>query len=213
MLVVYSFPCALPPKALDAAITAPAASRPFGGLPAAPARRAAHTAAESHRCFTCLENERLMRVMQRHPYADDASEWEEIADEMGCGFTPRQLMDRWYYYLRPGVCREEFTPEERRECLRLAFQESWRWSRVAAQMNCGRVRTCAQVKSVVNTLLARLQRFCISLQHPDDISALPDEFFKTVVPIQRGPVIKKEFICTRIAQLQDEIKAEQQSRQ
>jgi hypothetical protein len=192
---------------------APGAAYFFGGVPlvaAAPiAKRAPRGARDSHRCFTCLEDERLMRVMQHHPNPGDLNDWETIAKEMGCGFAARQLQDRWYYYLRPGISRAEFSAAERRECLRLAVTETCNWVSVAARLGCERVRTCAQVKSVAGTLLARLTRFQITVQHPDDVDAIPEEFFEKVVPNDRGPFIRDQFMRTRIAVLQNELRAQE----
>jgi hypothetical protein len=137
----------------------------------------------------------------------DSSQREEIAKEIGDGFTARQIMDRWYYDLRPGISRHEFTIEERRQVLKLSNTNLGNWSRIAAQIGTGTNRICAQVKSAVSEILAKLKRIGISLQTPEDADALPDEDFRKTGLVNELQKIRNKFFETRIRTLEAKLEA------
>jgi hypothetical protein len=157
--------------------------------------------AETHRCFTPEEDEHLVQVMAHHEDVLDPHGWEEVAAEMGGGMTARQVMDRWCYYLRPGLSRTEFTTEERRDCLRASMIELNNWNAIAARVGDGESRSSVQVKSVVVALQAKLERFHIKLHHPDAVDCLPDSFFTRVANPEEMSQIRREFLLNRISVL------------
>jgi hypothetical protein len=116
----------------------------------------------------------------------DMAVWESIALEVGRGFTARQVMDRWFYHLRPGMAREALTAEERRQLLRLSITEFGHWARIAAHIGDGQGRSCGQVKSAVVAMHGKLARLGITLHTPEDVDALPDEFFAKLIPAGPG---------------------------
>jgi hypothetical protein len=50
---------------------------------------------ETPRCFKILNDRRLAQVMENHPDPSEMWEWEQIAEEMGDGFSARQIIYRW----------------------------------------------------------------------------------------------------------------------
>jgi hypothetical protein len=138
----------------------------------------------------------------------ELNDWEEVAEAMGGGLTARQVMERWYYYLRPGISREEFTIAERRDSLRASIVEPGNWNNIAAIVGDGQSRSSAQVKSVVNTLQSKLERFHIRLHHPSAVDNLPDRFFERVSDTDEIRRIRNEYYSNRIAALQQQIEME-----
>ena len=56
--------------------------------------------------------------------------WEAIAEAIGTR-TPRQIRDRWKYFLNPNIVRAEWTPEEDQSLLYLRSQVGAKWSQLA----------------------------------------------------------------------------------
>jgi hypothetical protein len=131
--------------------------------------------------------------MEAHGEICGSHDWETIAQKMGEGFSARQVMDRWSYYLRPGISKENFTIEEKRESLRATLLHSGNWSRIAAKVGNGQTRSSAQVKNVVTTLEGKLSRIGIHLVHPDDVDALPDAFFQRSISCFEMEEIRAKF--------------------
>jgi hypothetical protein len=151
--------------------------------------------------------------MHHHAKNWEAAEWDDIAHEFGTGFTSRQVMDRWFYYLRDGISREKFTIEEKRQSLKLSITNFGNWARIASLIGTGNNRSSAQVKSAILAMYCKLGRMSIQLQCPDDVDALPDEFFRKTIPFQELKAIRTKFFETRIKALQEKLEAEQGSGQ
>jgi hypothetical protein len=147
----------------------------------------------------------LIEIVTKHGGIWELHEWEDIAREMGVGMTVRQVVDRWNYYLRPGLSRGEFTIEERRQCLRASICEFGNWTHIASCVGDGHSRSCAQVKSVVNTLHAKLARLHIPLQRPDVVDSLPDSFFERTSTVEEMREIRQEFFQNRTNALQRQL--------
>jgi hypothetical protein len=138
----------------------------------------------------------------------ESAEWDLIAKEVGGGFSARQVMDRWFYYLRPGISREAFTMEERRQALKLSVTGFGNWARIAAQVGDGQRRSCAQIKSAVAAMYGKLNRLGIKLQTPEDVDALPDEFFAKIIPGSQIQKIRNQFFVRRIEELRKKLEEE-----
>jgi hypothetical protein len=161
---------AVPPPALDPGA---AALPPVREAQCAPARPPLN-----HRNFRPLDDARLERVMEGRLRDVGPIDWAEIAREMDRGFTARQVMDRWFFYLGPGINRGEFSLAERRQCLKESVGSYGDWGRIAAKIGNGTQRTAAQVKGVVVAMHNKLNKLQIALREPADVDALPDCFFE-----------------------------------
>jgi hypothetical protein len=149
--------------------------------------------------------------MQNHPDVCAPHEWEKIVQEMDSEMTVRQVMDRWYYYLRPGISRDEFTIRERRDCLKAWMIERGNWGEIASRLRDGHTRSCAQVKSVVTTMRAKLARLEITLMHPDAVDALPDGFFQKLAGADDIMLVRRTFLERRIATLRRQLRASREA--
>jgi hypothetical protein len=113
---------------------------------------------------------------------------------MGCGFSARQVMERWLCYLGPGISRDEFSVAERRICLKESVINYGDWGRIAARIGNGTQRTAPQVKGVAVAMHNKLKRLQITLQHPNDVDALPDCFFEKRSSAPMGNEIQTHYL-------------------
>jgi hypothetical protein len=144
--------------------------------------------------FTCEEDAKLRKIVEGRGGGWEHQDWEAITTEMGNGFTMRQIMDRWYFYLRPGISNEDFSIGEKRECLQASMTETGNWGRIAARVGNGLTRSSAQVKSAVNTLQGKLRKIGLQLKDPEDVELLPDVFFTKQISASEAEEIRKQFL-------------------
>jgi hypothetical protein len=129
----------------------------------------------------------------------DPVDWDAIAQDLGVGFTPSQVMDRWYHHVRPEFVRTEFTPSERREALRLAVGDYGNWPWIATQIGDGTSRSAVQVKHVVGGLVTRLRRLGLKLDGSEDVDSLPDAFFQRLLIANAEEAIRCYFTAAQAA--------------
>jgi hypothetical protein len=130
------------------------------------------------RRFTPAEDNLLKELLKGRDLTRGAMEWEVIASRMGSGLTPRQIMDRWFSFLRPGVSTKKFSVEERRQVLKESVMMFGKWCEIAKRIGDGKTRTAAQVNGVALGMYQKLHKLQIRLKHPDEVDALPDSFFR-----------------------------------
>jgi hypothetical protein len=131
----------------------------------------------AHKHFTTYDDAQLIEVMRDYGDEPDDDEWREIIRRLGGGFTIRQVSSRWANFLRPGLCREPFGIEEKRQLLKLAVQHFGKWHTIAELNSKVKRRSAAQISRVVVGMFARLNHIGITLWRPDSVDALPDRFF------------------------------------
>jgi hypothetical protein len=79
--------------------------------------------------FTPEEDRRLEEVVRKHrPGA-----WDEIAETMGNGRTPRQVRERWQGYLNPTL-ELAYDDMQDRTLLALQAQMGNQWGKIAADL-------------------------------------------------------------------------------
>jgi hypothetical protein len=126
------------------------------------------------RYFRESDDARLTAIMADHPGRLSPEIWARIAWIFGGGIKPRQLQERWYNFLRPGLDRRPFTLEERRSIVKLMIDHKNRWSRIASQLGDGTSRSPAMVKQYGLDIRGKLQKLGFVVRQPDDVDYIPD---------------------------------------
>jgi hypothetical protein len=70
------------------------------------------------------------------------------------------------------------------------------WSRIAVHIGTGDNRSSVQVKSIVQSMHAKLKKYGIPLRKPEDVDALPDLFFANKVAASKMMAIRNTFADT-----------------
>jgi hypothetical protein len=137
---------------------------------------------EHHRYFTEADDAKVLQLMGTEKRRLTMAQWDQIAVQVGPGFTARKIQDRWYNFLRPPLDRSELTVTERRIAARgyLARPGEWRW--IAAQLGDGKSRSSAMVKHAVANFQTKCQQVGLQVDRPEDVALLPDEAFQWGFP-------------------------------
>jgi hypothetical protein len=150
-------------------------------------------AAAMTRCFRQVDDDRLRQIIMQHPHDNGRlhpEDWQAIADKFGYNMNPRQIQERWYNYLRPGLDRSPFTLAERRLVATLQLNDPGKWEWIAGQLGNGICRSPTMVKQVGTNIIAKLKRLGFEIQTSRDIAFVPDAFFETG---SRSPALVEEF--------------------
>ena len=98
--------------------------------------------------FSPEEDVRLKKLVNE--YGESA--WEEIAYQMK-GRNPRQVHDRWVYYLSPKVSNAPWTDEDDEKLIQLTKELNGKWVQIARRF---KGRNDTQIKNRWNILKKRM---------------------------------------------------------
>jgi hypothetical protein len=125
--------------------------------------------------FTKEADTKLRLLLRNHPPPTTHSEWEQVAHRLGEGFSGTQVRRRWQHLTFPIHSRLELSIAERRELLKATIEKCG--SRGSRSLRFLSTREVDTVAGITKRLFTRLAQLGITLQHRDDVDALPDRFF------------------------------------